>query len=128
MTTEERLITIARNAAQRLGSIAELGRYLGVSRQQAHRITTGENEPTGAQLVKMQDLLKKVACALLVLGGQLSAPQDTSAFDSGRIPAPTYYTFRPIRRLRRLLQQVVQNLVQLTLGHPAHPQTLRFQS
>jgi hypothetical protein len=61
MTTEERLTKLAQDCYSYFKSYAKLGGFLGVSRQQAHRICNGQSEPTGSQVVKMQDLLKKAA-------------------------------------------------------------------
>lgn len=83
MTELERLMKLARDTYQHFGSFQKMGDYLGVSRQQAHRITTGESEPTGHQVVKMQDLLRKVAAVLITVGiSAFSSPQDANATES----------------------------------------------
>lgn len=78
MTTNERLAKLAQDAYGYFKSYAKLGEFLGVSRQQAHRICAGQSEPTGSQVVKLQDLLRKVA-VVLVSCGVVSAPQDGAA-------------------------------------------------
>src|SRR4051794_2791581 len=78
MTAQDRLIKLAHDCYEQFKSYAKLGEFLGVSRQQAHRICNGQSEPTGTQVVKMQDLLRKAACVLIAFG--LATPgQDVSA-------------------------------------------------
>ena len=78
MTEHDRLIKLARACYARFNSYAGLGEFLGVSRQQAHRICGGKSEPTGSQVVRMQDLLKKAAMVLMAWG-VASAPQIAEA-------------------------------------------------
>lgn len=78
MTIEQRLAKLAQDCYERLGSYAKLGDLLGVTRQQAHRICNGQSEPTGSHVVRMQDLLRKVAIVLLAWS-LVSAPQDSQA-------------------------------------------------
>lgn len=78
MNYEGRQQQIAVDAATKLGSKAALGRFMGVTRQQAHDWTTGKCRLTGEQLLRLQDLLKKAACVLIALAG-LAQPTESGA-------------------------------------------------
>jgi hypothetical protein len=79
MTAQDRLVKLAQDCYEQFKSYAKLGDFLGVSRQQAHRICNGRSEPTGTQVVKMQDLLRKAACVLVAFGLAGAVPDDTQA-------------------------------------------------
>lgn len=71
----EREKQMVREGVEVKGSQAELGRYLGMTRQQVHDLLSGKCRLTGEQLLKLADLLKKVACVLLAVAATAQAPE-----------------------------------------------------
>jgi len=130
MTTYERITQLIQQGLDKKGGRRQLAEYLGVTPNAITEWMKSRARPNAHHLIRLQDLVKKAACVLLVIGGTASAPQDASAqFDSTRIPAPTYYTFYSIQRLRKaispiayflatLLQQVIKHLMNVRLPHP----------
>ncbi len=74
MDEKKRLAKLALDAADYLGSNAELSRYLGVSRALITEYIKGRSIPNGDKVVKLQDLLKRAACVLAAAGAATLLP------------------------------------------------------
>jgi len=67
MLEKQRLIGLVAAAVQKLGSNAAVARYVGKSPQLITEYLKGRTTPPGDVVVRLQDLVKRVACVLFVI-------------------------------------------------------------
>jgi len=107
MTYDERQQALVKAAITKLGNQSDLARRLNVTRQLVSQWVRGDTKLTGAQVLKLQDLVRQ--------------------FDSNALPERPQYTFeriRPLASLHPVLQKMADRLMQILGRLPGQAQRL----
>jgi transcriptional regulator with XRE-family HTH domain len=76
MTPEKRVQVLVENAVEYAGGRSKLARLLGVTPNAITEWRKGRSFPNAYHLIRIQDLLKRVACVIFALIASAQAPEN----------------------------------------------------